>query len=97
MFVYGPALMCQAGWIESVWALLTGTVGVLVLAGGIQGWLFGTVGWPVRAALVVAALLLIKPGICTDLAGMAILGGVLAYQRLARRTVPAGPAAEPPA
>jgi TRAP transporter 4TM/12TM fusion protein len=85
MFVYGPALMFQAEWLESVWALITGTVGVLALAGGIQGWLGGSLGGLSRGALVVAALLLIKPGIYTDLAGVALLAAVVAYQRWRRQ------------
>ena len=94
MFVYGPALMFQAEWLESVWALITGTVGVLALAGGIQGWLGGSLGWPSRGALVVAALLLIKPGIYTDLAGAALLAAVVAYRRWRWRAPRALPTAD---
>ncbi|HEY7677708.1 MAG TPA: TRAP transporter fused permease subunit [Candidatus Methylomirabilis sp.] len=81
MFVYGPALMFQAGWLESTWALVSGSIGVMALAGGIQGWLFGTVKWRARAALLAAALLLIKPGIYTDIAGAALLAAVLVLLR----------------
>ena len=57
MFVYGPAPMFQGRWVEDTWVLLTGCLGVLALAAGMQGWLLRPLGPMARAALLAAALL----------------------------------------
>jgi TRAP transporter 4TM/12TM fusion protein len=86
MFVYAPALLLQGPPLEIAWAALSACVGVVSLAAGAMGFLRRPAGPLERGALVVAALLLIKPGIYTDLAGFALLGAVLLWQ--ARRPAP---------
>jgi TRAP transporter 4TM/12TM fusion protein len=80
MFVYSPALLLQGPPLEIAWAAVTACLGVLALAAGAMGFLRRPAGVAERLALVAAALLLIKPGLSTDLAGFALLGGVLAWQ-----------------
>jgi TRAP-type uncharacterized transport system fused permease subunit len=58
---------------------------VVALAGGLFGWLIGFASAWQRALLVVAALCLIKPGLYTDIVGLALLGAVLGVQLLERR------------
>jgi TRAP-type uncharacterized transport system fused permease subunit len=84
MFVYGPPLLLQGGWVEVGWAVLTAAVGTLALAAAVQGWLLRGLGLLPRAALLVAALALIKPGLATDVVGLGLLGAVLLPQVLAR-------------
>lgn len=82
MFVYAPALLWRGSWIETVWAAVSACIGVIALSAGTMGFLRRAATWPERGALVVAALLLIKPGIYTDLLGLALGAAVLALQRL---------------
>ena len=45
------------------------------------GYLIGPATWPERGLLLVASLLLIRPGLVTDVVGLGLLGGVFALQR----------------
>ncbi|MCS7234734.1 MAG: TRAP transporter fused permease subunit [Armatimonadota bacterium] len=87
MFVFGPALLMQGHWYEVAWALTTGSVGTLCLAGAVVGYLLRPANVAERLVLFGAALLLIKPGLVTDTAGFGLLLLALALQRL-RSTVP---------
>jgi TRAP-type uncharacterized transport system fused permease subunit len=60
------------------------SIGVLGLAAGLVGWFFRPVGWAIRVYLIVAALLLIVPGVGTDLVGLVMLvaaGGAALLRR----------------
>ncbi|MFO1361139.1 MAG: TRAP transporter permease [Burkholderiales bacterium] len=97
MFVYEPTLLLivkdwSAEWPFVAWSVLSATVGVVCLAAGLFGWLLAaTPPWQ-RAALLAAALCLIKPGLVTDAIGLALLALVVAVQWPARRRAPHGPA-----
>src|SRR5690606_12293413 len=41
MFIYEPALLLEGEWTVIVSSLATALVGVVALAGGLQGWAFG--------------------------------------------------------
>jgi TRAP transporter 4TM/12TM fusion protein len=81
MFVYGPALLMIGEWSEIALAVVTAATGVVCLAAALSGYFLKPVPMWQRAVLVAAAFVLIKPGIWTDLAGLALLGGVLLAQR----------------
>jgi TRAP transporter 4TM/12TM fusion protein len=74
MFVYGPELLMVGKWQYIVLAGLTSVIGVFLLASSIQGYLLCKANWIERIVLFGSALLLIKPGLVTDLIG---LGGLL--------------------
>jgi TRAP transporter 4TM/12TM fusion protein len=82
MFVFGPALLMQGHWYEVLWAVITGSVGTLCLAGAVVGYLLRPATVLERLVLFGAALLLIKPGLLTDGAGFGLLVVALALQRL---------------
>jgi TRAP-type uncharacterized transport system fused permease subunit len=86
MFVYEPALLLLGDWTVSLHATITATVGVILLAGGLFGYLMHPATPWQRALLITAALLLIKPGWITDLVGLGLAAMVLAAQ-LARARV----------
>ena len=71
-------------------ATISATAGALLLASGLQGYLLRPAALWERALLVGAAFCLIKPGLTTDLAGIALAGAVVLSQLVAgRREVPA--------
>lgn len=77
-----PKAACQA---------VTATVGVICLAGGLhQPFFLGAARWWERLLLLVAALVLIKPGWASDLVGVGLFVVVLASQRWVRRRGSAG-------
>jgi TRAP transporter 4TM/12TM fusion protein len=92
-FIYYPALLFQGTWTEVLVASLTGIVGVVALAAGLEGYFLRTASWLERALFMVAALLLIHPGLVTDLVGVALLGVGLGLQRLRPDPMAPAPAA----
>jgi TRAP transporter 4TM/12TM fusion protein len=80
MFVYEPALLLIGDWTTSVHAATSATLGVILLSAGLFGYLLRPATWWQRAMLIAAALLLIKPGWMTDLAGLLLAGTVAGIQ-----------------
>jgi TRAP transporter 4TM/12TM fusion protein len=94
MFVYEPALLLIGDWTTSLHATVSATFGVILLSAGLFGYLLRPATRWQRVVLVVAALLLIKPGWMTDLAGLVLAGLVAASQVAAsRRAAAVRPAA----
>jgi TRAP transporter 4TM/12TM fusion protein len=98
MFVYEPAILMvdpalygkgaglvTADWTRILWASGTATIGCVLLAAGLAGYLLTACSLWQRVFLVVAALGLIDPGLWTDIAGVALTAIVVAAQLLARR------------
>jgi TRAP transporter 4TM/12TM fusion protein len=83
-FIYYPALLFQGPWGQIAQAVVTGGIGVVALAAGLEGYLLRTATWLERGLLLAAALLLIDPQLVTDLLGFALLGAALLGQRLRR-------------
>lgn len=82
--VYYPALLFSGSWGEIALAAITGGIGVVALAGGLEGYFLKPATWPERGLFIAAAFLLIDPGLLTDLAGFALLAVGLGMQRLRR-------------
>ncbi len=80
MFVYEPGLLLVGDWTVSLHATITATVGVILLAGGLFGYLSRAATPWQRALLIAGALLLIKPGWITDLIGLGLAAVVLVAQ-----------------
>jgi TRAP transporter 4TM/12TM fusion protein len=81
MFVFGPPLLMIGTWDTILLATITATFGVVLLAAGLHGYLIAMASWWERLLMIGAALVLIKPGITSDLIGLAILITVIASQR----------------
>jgi TRAP-type uncharacterized transport system fused permease subunit len=74
--------LANANWPSIAWVTFTAAIGIVALAGGLQGWLFKrTVAWE-RLLLVLAGFLLVYPTQAADLAGFALVIVVLATQWL---------------
>lgn len=90
MFVYEPMLLLivsdwGAQWLQVILAIGSASIGVIALAAGLFGWLLGHASMWQRVLLVVSALCLIKPGLITDVIGLALLALVALVQLLERR------------
>ena len=86
MFVYEPSLLMIGDWTTIATSFASGVVGVICLAAGLMGHLRRPCNWWERTLLVVAALLLIKPGYASDAVGLAVLGVLLLLQTARTRT-----------
>ncbi len=86
VFVYAPALLLSLdnGIWQAAWAalpvLLSSLVGVFMVGCAIIGFFRLPCRWWERSALGVGAILLIKPGLVTDAAGLACLAVVAVLQ-----------------
>jgi TRAP transporter 4TM/12TM fusion protein len=84
MFVYEPALLMVGDWPTIVWSTITATIGCVLLAAGLHGYLMRPTRLWQSLLLIAGALLLVKPGLETDIAG-AILTGIVVAAQLAER------------
>ena len=81
IFIFSPVLLLHEFALPSLLlALSTAVVGVIVLAAGVEGYLFRPAGLFVRAGLLAGALLLMVPGWQSDLAGLVIAAISIAWQ-----------------
>jgi TRAP transporter 4TM/12TM fusion protein len=88
MFVYEPALLMIGPWQTIVASCTSAVVGVVLFAGGLHGYLItATNAWQ-RPLLIIGGLLLIKPGLESDLIGAVLVIAVIATQIIAKRAVP---------
>lgn len=85
MFVYEPSLLMINGWDEwhiSLLAFVSATIGCMALAAGLHGYLLRENKIWEGALLVIAALLLINPGLITDAIGLALLAFIAFNQKV---------------
>eukprot|EP01022_Parablepharisma_sp_SALTPOND_P026174 TRINITY_DN6221_c0_g2_i1.p2 TRINITY_DN6221_c0_g2~~TRINITY_DN6221_c0_g2_i1.p2 ORF type:complete len:217 (-),score=19.02 TRINITY_DN6221_c0_g2_i1:46-675(-) len=79
-FIYGPAMVMIGSGLDILFTLVSGIVGIISLAAGLQGYLFKKATAMQRVVLLAAAMFLIKPGILTDLAGFSLVAIVVIMQ-----------------
>jgi len=92
-FVYSPSLLFVGAPLEILRACVTGSIGAVVLAAALEGQLLRPATGLERGIFGAAAILLIDPGLTTDIAGLVLIAVGLGLQRL--RPVPAVAVAEP--
>jgi TRAP-type uncharacterized transport system fused permease subunit len=85
MFIYGPELMLIGKPIHILWAIFTGVLGIVFLAAAVQRCMYQKTRWYETLMFFAAALLLIKPGLTTDILGFVIGGAAFMSQRLRKR------------
>lgn len=89
MFVFEPSLLMIGDWTDIASSFVTATIGTVCLAAGLFGYLVRPAkGWE-RISLLAAAILLIKPGLVTDIIGLGLLAVVLVSQYALGRARPA--------
>lgn len=81
LFIYNPSILM----LGSSWVILLSTItcvcGIVFLASGVVGWLLRKASFPERILMVTAALLLIRSGMVTDIAGFMLMGIVVLVQK----------------
>jgi len=82
-FLDNPVLLLgvtSVGWMVSLKAAITASVGTIALAAGLNGYLFKKCSIAERVLLVVSAIAMIHPGAMTDIIGVAVLAAILLLQ-----------------
>ncbi len=87
MFVFGPSLLFIGTATQVIQTAFTAIVGVVCLAAGLSGYLFRTTTNWQRVVLVVSALVLIKPGLTTDIIGFALIAATVVSQMMTTRSL----------
>jgi TRAP transporter 4TM/12TM fusion protein len=81
MFVYGPQLLLIGSASSVVLAIATACIGVWMLAGCAEGWLFAKATVSERVLMGIGSIVCIIPGWQTDLMGIFLLLVVIAVQK----------------
>ena len=95
IFAYSPALLFEniSGWWEVAQICVSALLGIFGIAAALNGHLFKRIGWILRILLVVGGLGMMIPGTVTDLAGLLLVGAIVAYQYLSNKRASASAAA----
>ena len=86
MLIYEPALMMIGSWPSIIAAFCTASFGILLFAAGLHGYFITAAPWWQRVMLIAGGLLLIDPGLVTDIIGAGIAVAVAVIQIASRRT-----------
>lgn len=86
IFIFEPALLMVGSATEILVAFVTAMIGIVSLAGALEGWFFRPIGGIFRLPLFVSAVLMIFPGILTDLIGITVFLGIAAWCRFSKRS-----------
>jgi TRAP transporter 4TM/12TM fusion protein len=82
MFIFEPSIMMIGDWFTILTSTVGAIIGVMCLAAGLQGYMLRETRWWERIVLVIAAVLLIKPGYISDAIGLVLLAFVFVVQKL---------------
>jgi TRAP transporter 4TM/12TM fusion protein len=74
--------LSKANWADIAWVSFTAAIGVVCLAGGLQGWFIEKTKWLERSIMVVSGVALAYPSAKADLIGFVGFAVVLATQVL---------------
>ena len=87
IFAYSPALLFEniSGWWEVAQICISALLGIFGIAAALNGHLFKKISWPLRLLLVVGGLGMMIPGTLTDVAGLTLVGAVIAVQYFAAK------------
>ena len=85
-FALNPAmLLIDTSFGEVVLICITSLVGICGVSAGLEGYFFHNMKMYQRIVSAVGGVLLIYPGIATDMVGLALVFGVLAIQFVEKR------------
>jgi len=80
MFIYNQSLLMVGSPLEIASTFISAAVGCCVIATAAEGYAFRKTNILERILLFAAAIMLLHPGLITDLVGLALLGAALIMQ-----------------
>lgn len=94
VFALSPAMLfIDTEWYEVVQIVVTSIIGMYGVAMGLEGFCVKHINILFRILSVLAGLLLIYPGLITDIIGIVVIGGIVLFQYLGEKSVKAESAA----
>ena len=84
IFVYNPSLLLIGNphWYEVILMFITSIIGMFGISSALEGHIFSKLQLPLRLVCAVAGLLLIIPGILTDVIGLTLIVGITIFNYL---------------
>ena len=81
-FCFTPAMLFQGTLPEIIRVSITSLIGIYLLAGGLEGFMYTSLNMAERALLIAAALLMVDKGLLTDIIGLSIGAVIILLQVL---------------
>ncbi|MBI2861159.1 MAG: TRAP transporter fused permease subunit [Chloroflexi bacterium] len=81
IIVYNPALILQGSPGDIALAATTAIIGIFGLSVGLEGYLFTATNWLQRILFIVGGIVMVVPGLTTDIIGAVILVSLVIWQR----------------
>lgn len=86
IFAFSPVMLgIDAQWYDMVIIVITSLLGMFGIAAGLGGFLYKKINWLFRILFVLGGLGMMIPGTLTDVAGLAVMAALVAYQRLSAK------------
>ncbi len=86
VFALNPAMLfVDTTAPEVILICITSIIGIFAVSASMEGYLMKLMKWPERIIALVGGLLLIYPGLFTDLIGVGLVGIVVAYQVISKK------------
>ena len=90
IFAFNPAmLLIDTGIFDIVLIVVTSLAGLFGVAVALNGYLWRKINPLLRVFIALGGLCMMFPGIPTDVVGFALVGGVVAWQKLGGKNAPA--------
>ena len=82
IFCMNPAmLLVNTSVLKVIMIVITSFVGIFGVAAAMNGYLFRRLSWPMRIIICIAGLLMMDPTLITDIIGIVLMAGSVAWQR----------------
>ncbi|MFA1820397.1 TRAP transporter permease [Virgibacillus oceani] len=86
VFVYSPELLIQGTNVGgAILVATTAAIGVIALGAGFEGYFLRKMNWMLRVLSAASAIVLVVPGLVSDLIGFSLLAVVVIFQIIKRR------------
>ena len=88
VFAYSPAILFVGEsilWYEVALIVITAVIGMIGVAAGLSGYLVGDMNVVQRIVTILGGVLLIIPGVWTDIAGIALVAVAVAWQLMQKK------------
>ncbi len=91
VFAMDPTMMFVGveHWYQIVLICITSVMGIYGVASGLAGYTYTDMPWYMRILAIAGGLMLLAPSTWTDIAGLVIVAGVIAFQYLMSKKKPA--------
>ncbi len=84
-FIFEPSLLLMGEWQTIILSVCTSVFGIVCVASSLQGWLLINSMWYERIIMFITGLLLVNPGITSDIVGVLAFGSVVLLQIIRRK------------